>query len=169
MQQAGYHHANMLAAQLRIDMDNRNNEMLAMVQTQLMEPEESQVPYNPSANIATQDTVQLEMLKLLRAIQQDLKTPRTHSSSQNQNHQPQSGTTRKINRRRLRMMLHSRGVLLINIVGPMAAAITRRQIAPARQKAIRRTPLLMHVKGVRMLFSPQSNDGGRRVIVKTIK
>jgi hypothetical protein len=95
MQQAGYHHVNMLAAQLRIDMDNRNNEMLAMVQTQLMEPEDSPVPDNPSANIATQDTVQLEMLKLLRAIQQDLKTPRTHSSSQNQTHQPQSGTTRK--------------------------------------------------------------------------
>ena len=97
MQQAGYHHANMLAAQLRLDMDNRNNEMLAMVQTQLMVSEDSPdpAPENPSANIVSQDSVQLEMLKLLRAIQQDLRTPRTHTSSQNQTHPAQSGTTRR--------------------------------------------------------------------------
>jgi hypothetical protein len=61
MQQAGYHHANMLAAQLRMDMDDRNNEMLAMVQSQLMVPEDSPdpEPESPSANIVSQDSVQL--------------------------------------------------------------------------------------------------------------
>jgi hypothetical protein len=85
MQQAGYHHANMLAAQLRMDMDNRNNEMLAMVQSQIIVPEEDPEPENPSANIVSQDSVQLEMLKLLRAIQNDLRTPRTQTSSQTAN------------------------------------------------------------------------------------
>ena len=96
MQQAGYHHANMLAAQLRLDMDNRQNEMLAMVQSQLMVPEEepSPEPESPSANIVSQDSVQLEMLKLLRAIQNDLKSPRTQPATQTGN-SPQGGQPRR--------------------------------------------------------------------------
>ena len=101
MQQAGYHHANMLAAQLRIDMDNRNNEMLAMVQNQMLVTEENlePAPENPSANAISQDSVQLEMLKLLRVIQSDLKTSRNPTPSQN-THNPSTGGSTRRNRQK---------------------------------------------------------------------
>jgi hypothetical protein len=87
----------MLAAQLRIDMDNRNNEMLAMVQNQMLVLEDSPAPSpeTPCANIISHDSVQLEMLKLLRAIQNDLKNPSTPTSSQNPTHPAQGGTSRR--------------------------------------------------------------------------
>ena len=97
MQHAGHHHANMLAAQLRIDMDNCNNEMLSMVQNQMLVSEDSPdpAPETPCANNISQDYMQLEMLNLLRAIQNDLKTPRTPTSSQNPTLPAHGGTTRR--------------------------------------------------------------------------
>ena len=73
MQQAGYHHANMLAEQLRTDLQAQGNEMLALVQEMAavnVNPpnEEVQPPQVPAANAVIQDTVQHEMLQLLRSI-----------------------------------------------------------------------------------------------------
>ena len=72
MLQAGYHHANMLAQQMRDDMTNQQTEMLAMMQT-LVAPEqeppsESEVAPQPAANAVVND-IQLQMLQILQAIQ----------------------------------------------------------------------------------------------------
>ena len=71
-----------------------------------------------------------------------------------------------ISQKRPQMMHPYRVVPRTSTAGPMAAVITLLQIAHARQMGIRRTLLLFHVKGVKMLFAPQSNDGGRRVLTK---
>ena len=72
MQQAGYHHANMLTQQLRDDLTNQQTEMLAMMQN-LVIPE--QEPFNepeiapqPAANAAVND-IQVQMLQVLQAMQ----------------------------------------------------------------------------------------------------
>ena len=70
MQQAGYHHANMLAEQLRATMDNQGNEMLAMLQglteANTNPPTEEVLPPAPAANAAAHVDVQLEMLRILQ-------------------------------------------------------------------------------------------------------
>ena len=74
MQQAGYHHANMLAAQLRADLQVQGSEMLAMVQEMSIDdnpPTDSRSPPEPAANASVGDTVQVEMLRLLRQIARD--------------------------------------------------------------------------------------------------
>ena len=72
MQQAGYHHANMLAAQLRADLQVQGSEMLAMVQDMSVRddipPTDSRSPPEPAVNASVGDSVQLEMLRLLRQI-----------------------------------------------------------------------------------------------------
>ena len=69
MQQAGYHHANMLAAQLREDMTNQNAQLMAMMQS--VQPTEEEPP-ELAVNVTVTDNVQLEMLQLLRTMQQNL-------------------------------------------------------------------------------------------------
>ena len=74
MQQAGYHHANMMAAQLRTTMTDCDTEMLAMLQglaEQDANPPQAEVIPQPApaANAATNQDIQLEMLRILQEIQ----------------------------------------------------------------------------------------------------
>ena len=73
MQQARFHHANMLADQLWADLQLQGTEMLAMVQELVIADNnpptsDAQSPPQPAANAALQESVQLEMLRLLRKI-----------------------------------------------------------------------------------------------------
>ena len=84
MQQAGYHHANHLAQQMRTDLDERNNEMMSIIQTALSHASSTPsrddttisalTPGDHHANSVTADAVQLEMLQLLRQMQQGMQT-----------------------------------------------------------------------------------------------
>ena len=87
MQQAGYHHANMLASQLQATIDSQGTEMIEMLQglqglatddnapnvhptpptTQAQIP-----PPHPTANAAAQPDVQLEILRMLGDMQQSM-------------------------------------------------------------------------------------------------
>ena len=76
MQQAGYHHANMLASQLRVDLNNQQTEMLAMVQNLVIQDEtpaqESRVEEQhaqQAANATIESNVQMQMLQILQAMQ----------------------------------------------------------------------------------------------------
>ena len=69
MQQAGYHHANMLAQSMKQDLDQRNEELMSMMQTVIgqastpIEPEsEISAPSANMANHSTNDTIQLQIL-----------------------------------------------------------------------------------------------------------
>ena len=72
MQQAGYHQVNMLYAQLCQDMTARDTNMLAMVQefaiatSNNKKDDNPPQPQNQTLNTVSQDTVQLEMLRILR-------------------------------------------------------------------------------------------------------
>ena len=72
MQQAGYHHANILAQQLHMNLQVQGNEILALVYELVVNknpPDEEDQPLPaPAANAIIQTTVQTEMLQLLRAI-----------------------------------------------------------------------------------------------------
>ena len=82
MVQVGYHHANMMANQICADMVVQNNEMLAMMhnisitdrgeETNSSDNTPPPPPTQPAANTATQDSVQLEILRILRAMQVDM-------------------------------------------------------------------------------------------------
>ena len=52
--------------------------MLAILQDQVNVEEEEPSPPNPSENAATQDSVQIEILKILRAMKQDMKRNTTN-------------------------------------------------------------------------------------------
>ena len=72
MQQASYHHANMLASQLCVDIGNQQIEMLAMVQQlvtgqPLAFEEEEQV--QPVANAVIEENLQLQILQIFQAMQ----------------------------------------------------------------------------------------------------
>lgn len=83
MQQAGYHHANHLAQQMRTDLDERNTEMMSIIETALSHasPPPSRANTTISEltsahhqlNSVTSDPVQLEMLQLLRQMQQSMQ------------------------------------------------------------------------------------------------
>ena len=74
MQQAGYHHANMLASQMRADLDNQQVQLMAMVQD-LAEHQPAQdrveqdAPPQEMMNATIADTVQLQILKILQDMQ----------------------------------------------------------------------------------------------------
>ena len=72
MQQAGYHHANMLAAQLRTDLQVQGSDMLAMMQELSTQdnnpPIDARSPPEPARNATVKESVQLEVLRLLREI-----------------------------------------------------------------------------------------------------
>ena len=112
MQQAGYHHANMLAAQIRNDFEQQNQQMMAMMQTlaENTAPEQTEEPPDAppmeapqqTANAVTQD-VQQEMLQLLRTMQHAITGNRTTTSGQrartNQTQSSNAGQGGRINRR----------------------------------------------------------------------
>ena len=101
MQQAGYHHANHLASQLREDIEKRDIELLTVLQStvetnsvQSSPPSlaPSLVPSEMSmtastlshqANSVQGDPVQLEILKLLRQMQQTMVSPPQQSNKGN--------------------------------------------------------------------------------------
>ena len=84
MQQAGYHHANLLATQLREDMEAHNHDLMTVLQTALdaqsqaltaTGTEISDLTRNThQANTTTTDKVQLEILQLLKQLQTDMRT-----------------------------------------------------------------------------------------------
>ena len=86
MQQAGYHHAHMLANQLREDMDARNSDLMSVLQTALEAQSiapaatatttSTLTPQTHQVNAATTDKVQLEILQLLQQMQKDMQTTR---------------------------------------------------------------------------------------------
>ena len=83
MQQAVYHHANSIASQIKIDfnkqLDSRRIEVLRMIHpipllaSSRSNSDHSQEPLTHHANSATNDVVQLEILKPLKQIQLDMK------------------------------------------------------------------------------------------------
>ena len=90
MQQAGYHHANHLAQQLKHDIQQRDSDLITYIQSAIDTTSQSDsgsvteatTPSEVStltsvmhqANATRTDPVQLEMLKLLQQIQQSLTT-----------------------------------------------------------------------------------------------
>ena len=105
MQQAGYHHANMLAEQLKTDMERCDQELFSVIQLVVdttastasppsLAPSEisSITPSQYQANAVQADPVQVEMLKILQQMQQSMWTQAQVSQ------QTSSNTTRQ-NRR----------------------------------------------------------------------
>ena len=77
MQQVGYHRANMLAAQLHDDIVSRDTSVLSMVQELAVaatktEPNDNP-PQNQTVNTVSQDTMQLEMLRIWKDIQRNMQ------------------------------------------------------------------------------------------------
>ena len=96
MQQAGYHHASMLASQLRVGIGNQQTEMLAMVKQFVMGqlPElEDEEQAQPDANAAIEENLQLQMLQMLQILQAMKAT---------QNGNPQGGGNQGGNKHRNR-------------------------------------------------------------------
>ena len=83
MQQAGYHHANALAQQIQQQLQDRDTQMMALLQnipsltssSSSSAEEDYQEEHNPTSHAANSlvDSTQLEILKLLRQIQLDMK------------------------------------------------------------------------------------------------
>ena len=78
MAQAGFHHANLLASEIRSDIHENQEKMFAIMQN-LTPPENtsSQIyeePYQESANATTQLAIQSETLKVLAEIQKQLQS-----------------------------------------------------------------------------------------------
>ena len=75
MQQAGFHHANMLVDCLQIDLQLQGSQMLDIVQELSTQdnnsPNDDAPPPKPAVNATVQDSVQLEMLRLLREMSRD--------------------------------------------------------------------------------------------------
>ena len=101
MQQAGYHHANMLASQLREDLNNQQTEMLAMVQELAFQdpppPQENLAevaPVQEAANGTIGANVQLQLLQILQAMQAAQAT----TGNQQQGQQGQQGGNGNRNR-----------------------------------------------------------------------
>ena len=84
----------MIATQLQANIDTRNAQMLAMVQ-QYTYTEEQQYdeapPDKPAANALTHDEIQLEMLRVLQKIQQDMNSNSTDCGNRNNNNANQGG------------------------------------------------------------------------------
>ena len=91
MQQAGYHHANHLAQQLRTDIQQRDSDLLSIIQSAV---ESSTAPPSIAptdissvtetqyrANAIQSDPIQLEILKLLQQMQQSLTTTDTNTGN----------------------------------------------------------------------------------------
>ena len=92
MQQAGYHHANLLASRISQDIDEklqeRDSNMIAMLQSSLTgtscsssSNDESESLPSQAASSVTSDHTQLAILQLLREIQVDLKQSATNPNT----------------------------------------------------------------------------------------
>ena len=96
MQQAGYHHANHLATTFQKNLDNSNQELLSLIQeamdtqatpstTRTSTVSELTTPITTHhANATMSNAIQLEMLQLLRAMQQDIKHCQPTASTTNE-------------------------------------------------------------------------------------
>jgi hypothetical protein len=86
MQQAGYHHANMLAEQLRTTIDAQGTEMLAMLSEMqdnnppIQESTPPPPPTEQSANSAAHTDVQLQILRILQDMHQHQVRPRKNQT-----------------------------------------------------------------------------------------
>ena len=107
MQQAGYHHANHLASQLREDINKRDSELLTVIQSAMetasvapsaISSEVSTIatPIQQQVNAVQSDPVQLEILKLLQQMQQSMMTTAPQNNNNNNN------TGQRNNRRQTR-------------------------------------------------------------------
>ena len=103
MQQAGYHHANLLAQQLKTDLERRDTELFSIIQS-VAESTSSPPSIAPSevstittpqqhVNATATDLVQLEMLKILQQMQQSMRT--NTSAQQTRNSQPPTSKNRR--------------------------------------------------------------------------
>ena len=103
MQQAGYHHANSLAQQIRTDLTNRDTDIMSIITSAIEQASLAGQPPSLSgsslsdmthttpthqANAVTSDPVQLEILKLLQKIQQD-NAANASPTTQTPAHHPQ--------------------------------------------------------------------------------
>ena len=99
MQQAGYHHANMLAQQMRNDLENQQTEMLAMVQNMVQAaPHQDEEPQFEVANAAV-SSVQQQMLEILQAMQAAQIAQSAPTGGQAANNNAESNPRRRRNRR----------------------------------------------------------------------
>ena len=96
MQQAGYHHANMLAEQLKTCMEHRDQELFSAIQSvvdsnsvatsppSMAQSELSTItPSQHQANAVQNDSIQLEMLKLLKQMQESMCTQLNKTQQKN--------------------------------------------------------------------------------------
>ena len=89
MQQAGYHHANMIAEQLKTDMERQDNELFSVIQSVVdstasppsLAPSDLSTitPSQHQANAVQMDLVQMEMLKILQQMQQTMLSATTYA------------------------------------------------------------------------------------------
>ena len=96
--QAGYQYANMMANQIRDDLANKNAQMMVIIQTMRVQEEEATPPPPQlAANETTNDKVKLEIVRLLRNIQQNTaqpNDPNPNPQDENNNTGGQNGTKR---------------------------------------------------------------------------
>ena len=102
MQQAGYHHANMLAEQIRTDFGHQNEQIMAMMQNIAnvaeSQSEPSSEPSVQLANATTVDTNQ-QILQLLRTMQQQLTSNNTPNNSERRGRNRRTPDNASFNRR----------------------------------------------------------------------
>ena len=93
MQQAGYHQLNLLAQQMHSSLEQNNLEMMTNIQTAMDKRSQAPIltstapstltPATQLVNATTTDMVQMEILKLLKQMQQDMKcVPATTNSTE---------------------------------------------------------------------------------------
>jgi len=95
MQQAGYHHAHMLAEQLKTDMARRDQELITVIQsvvdsntsvgtppTMVSSDMSSFTPSQQQVNAVQTDPMQLEMMKILQQMQQSMQNMQQGTSTQ---------------------------------------------------------------------------------------
>ena len=105
----------------------------------------------------TQDLVQLRMLKLLRAIQSDMKAAKINNGDTGNR-----GPARRNRNKKLQMMQRLHVVPHASISGPMEGVIILLQITPAKIPATKRTQPSRHAKVVPAPFVWPSNDWRRQ-------
>ena len=105
MQQAGYHHANSLAHQLRLDIQQRDNDLLTVLQHAMNTNSTASPPatsppsiaptdistvteHHQQVNAVQSDPVQLEILKLLQQMQQTMSVQPSQPEDRRHNRPP---------------------------------------------------------------------------------
>ena len=138
MQQAGYHHANHLAQQLRSDIQQRDQDLLTVLQQAIETNSAASIPpiSQPSVasteistvtenqqqlNTVRSDPVQLEMLKILQQMQQSMSVCQTTTPNKAPRKTPDNASFRRKK--------------LENTAGRMVDAATIRKTAVRRRQA----------------------------------